>query len=124
MKTNEQAVERVNGGGRGDRDREGEGMKGRATWGRKGGYCVSVRLQGYERKEMECGCQVREFLSAASGRSLRRTGTQTGLLLAAGEALAAACLAARETYMWVSVWVCELLGPALVCQKKNPQKTQ
>lgn len=70
---------------------------------------------GYERKEMERRCQVREFLSAASDRSLRRTGTQTGLLLATGGALAAASLAARETYMWVYVWVCVFVSPVPVC---------
>lgn len=70
--------------------------------------------RGYERKEMEQHCQLREFLSAASDRSLRRTGTQTGLLLATGEALAAASLAASKTYMWVYVWVC-----VLVCHSQH-----
>lgn len=75
---------------------------------------MSMWLHGYERKEMERRCQVREFLSAASDRSLRRMGTQTGLLLATGEALAVASVAARETYMWVYVWVCVFVGPAPV----------
>lgn len=56
---------------------------------------------------MERRCQVREFLSAASDRSLRRTGTQSGLLLATGEALAAASLAARgNIYVAVCVGMC------------------
>lgn len=65
---------------------------------------VSMQWHWCKRKEIELQCQLREFLSAASDRSLRRTGTQTGPLLATGEALAAAPLAARETYMWAYVW--------------------
>lgn len=93
----------------GDHERE-EGGEEREEGGRynEGEERDIVRMwwHGYERKEMEWCCQLKEFLSAASDRSLRRTGTKTGLLLATGEALAAASLAARETYMWVYVWVC------------------
>lgn len=67
---------------------------------------MHMRWHGYERKEMEQCCQLREFLSAASDRSLGRTGTQTGPLLAQGEALAVASLPASETYMWVCGNVC------------------
>lgn len=77
---------------------------------------------GYERKETECWCQVKEFLSAASDRSLRRTGTQTGLLLATG-ALAAGSLDARDTYMWVYVWVCVFVSPVPVCSNPDPNFT-
>lgn len=97
MKTNEQAMERVNGGWKGDQDREREHRE-EGIGMEEERYCMW--WHGCERKEMECRCQVREFLSAASDRSLRRTGTQTGLLLATGEALAAS-LAVRETYLWV-----------------------
>ena len=95
------------------KERKGRG-KGREEGGRhnEGEERDIVRMwwHGYERKEMERCCQLKEVLSAASDRSLRRTGTQTGLLLATAEALAPASLAARETYMWVYVWVCVFVG--------------
>lgn len=69
-------------------------------------------------KELRYCCQLKEFLSAASERSLRRTGTQTGLRLAAREALAAALLAAWETYMWAYVWVCVFASLLPACS--NP----
>lgn len=93
--------------------REREGMKTRHTMKeRRGILCICGGM------DMKGGrwSRIREFLSAASDRSLRRTGTQTGLLLATGgEALAAASLAASKTYMWVYVWVCvfRLPPPAL-----------
>lgn len=98
--------------GKGERNRNEEG--GRHNEGEKRDI-VSMRWHGYERKEMERRCQLSEFLSAASDRSLRRTGTQTGLLLATGVALAASSLAARETYMWVYVWVCVFVGLVPAC---------
>lgn len=101
-------MERVKGGGgriRTDREREGR-EKGRSGEGdimkEKKWVIVCMQWHRYERKEMKLHCQLREFLSAANERSLRRT----GLLLATGEALAGASLAARKTYMWVYVWVC------------------
>lgn len=68
---------------------------------------MSMWWHGYERKEMKWRCQLREFLSAASDRSLRRTGTQTGLLLATGEALACGSSACkRNIYVGVCVGMC------------------
>lgn len=68
---------------------------------------MSMKWYGYEREEMERHWQLREFLSVASGRSLRRTGTQTGLLLAPGGALACRSSACKgNIYVGVCVGMC------------------